>query len=85
MTAVINGVTVKLEIKDSPLPFHRAGKSFTKTGYGRRIPSVCMARFPNEKRWRRIYVCCFSNAGTAYIEDRKNLDEKGRPGWIVVA
>ena len=34
-------------------------------GYGRRIPTDWAIHLGG--RWHRVYVCCFSNAGTAYI------------------
>lgn len=39
-----------------------------RTGYGRKIPTGRMIRWNG--KWRRIYVCCFSNSGTAYIADK---------------
>lgn len=51
--------------KDAPMPHHVAGLTWTATGYGRRIPSRKMVFFNG--RWRRVYVCQFSNSGTAYI------------------
>ena len=36
-------------------------------GYGRKIATQYLVRFDNEKRWRRVYVCQLSNAGTAYV------------------
>lgn len=36
-------------------------------GYGRKIPTQYMVRLKGDHRWRRVYVACFSNAGTAYI------------------
>jgi len=40
-----------------------AGRS--QMGYGRKIPTDYAIRLG--ARWHRVYVCCFSNAGTAYI------------------
>lgn len=34
-------------------------------GYGRKIPTDWMVQLGS--RWHRVYVCCFSNTGTAYI------------------
>lgn len=34
-------------------------------GYGQRIPTDYAIRLGS--RWYRVYVCCFSNSGTAYI------------------
>lgn len=42
------------------------------TGYGRAIPSPNLVKWRG--RWRRVYICRFGNAGTAYI---------GKPGnWL---
>lgn len=46
-------------------PFHSA------TGYGRAIPTCRMVQLI-DRRWRRVYVCCFSNASTAYIKTKTN-------------
>lgn len=35
-------------------------------------------------RWRRVFVCIFSNAGTAYVEGPKK-PEGGRREWIVIS
>jgi hypothetical protein len=55
----------KAEVKEALLPHHRAGLQYTATGYGGKIPSTKMVK--HEGRWRRIYVACYSNGGTAYI------------------
>jgi hypothetical protein len=57
--------TVEAEWKESPLWWHERGLSYTASGYGRRIPSRYMVR--HNGRWRRVYVCQYGNAGTAYI------------------
>jgi hypothetical protein len=54
-----------VESKDEPLWWQERGLSFTASGYGKRIPTRHMVRY--QGRWRRVYICCFSNAGTAYI------------------
>lgn len=44
-----------------------------RDGYGsRRHPSRWMVKLPGNPAWRRVYVCCISNAGTAYVEIGKN-------------
>jgi hypothetical protein len=35
------------------------------SGYGGKIPTRHMLRYAG--RWRRVYVMCYSNSGTAYI------------------
>ena len=55
----------------SPLAHHITGRSYTATGYGRKMPTRYMLRYQDATdqypRWRRVYVACYSNAGTAYI------------------
>lgn len=53
---------------DKPLPWQQRGLSQTATGYGKRLASSRCLWFNN--RLHRVYVCCFSNAGTAYIESK---------------
>lgn len=44
------------------------------SGYGSRIPTQYLVYF--KMKWRRVYVCQYANAGTAYI---------GRPGrWEAI-
>jgi len=61
----------RLEACVRPLWWQVAGLSFTASGYGKRIPTQYMVRFPGERRWRRVYCCVFSNAGTCFVG--KNL------------
>lgn len=42
-----------------------AGYSYTRSGYGRRIPTTIMVRYHG--RWRRVYCCIYSNVGTCYL------------------
>jgi hypothetical protein len=58
-----------LEHKDAPLPWQRLGLQFTRSGYGGKIPSRLMVKLPGSKRWRRVYIACYSNAGTYYVPD----------------
>jgi hypothetical protein len=66
-----------LESKEEPLPHHKAGLMYTATGYGRKIPTVHMVKLPGSPRWRRVYCCVFSNAGTCYVTQGKD--------WVVIA
>ena len=68
----------------APLWWQAQGLSFTATGYGRRIPTSRMIQLPGSPRWRRVYVCCYSNAGTAYVDGPRDLATGKRP-WIVVS
>jgi hypothetical protein len=65
-----------LEQKDEPLWWHKQGLSYTASGYGKKIPTAKMVKLPGSKRWRRVYCCIFSNAGTCYVDTPK--------GWIVI-
>lgn len=74
----INGAPVETRVK--LLWWQAAGRQYTASGYGRRIPTSYQVRVNG--KWRRVYVCCYSNAGTAYIDGPK-VDGKRGP-WIVV-
>lgn len=58
-----------IEGKESPLWWQKKGLQETATGYGRKLTTRYMAKFRG--KWRRIYICQVSNAGTLYI---------GKPG-----
>jgi hypothetical protein len=64
-----------------PLWWHERGLSYTTTGYGRRIPTQYVVRLNN--RWRRVYICIFSNSGTLYVDGPKGAD--GRRPWRIVS
>ncbi len=49
-----------LEAKETEAPVN-----YSRTGYGRRIPTRYMVRHAG--RWLRVYVVQISNAGTCYI------------------
>ena len=68
MTIVSTSDINDLEHKYEPLWWHTAGKSFTSSGYGKRIPTPWMVKLPGNNRWRRVYAACFSNAATSYVE-----------------
>lgn len=57
------GMTVPAKVDE--LWWQKQGLSYTASGYGRRIPTRYKVLF--NSRWRRVYVCCYSNSGTAYI------------------
>jgi hypothetical protein len=57
--------TIALETVERPLWWQEKGLSYTATGYGKRIPTQHMVRYNG--KWRRVYCCVFSNAGTCYI------------------
>lgn len=41
----------------------------TRDGYTKRAgsPTAMVVRLDGETRWRRVYVWCFSNAGTHFV------------------
>lgn len=53
----------------APVKITNEPRFYSASGYGRKIPTRYMVRIGN--RWRRVYVCCISNSGTAYV---------GKPG-----
>ena len=57
--------TEEVHAERVPMAHHKLGLQWTATGYGKRIPSPWMVYWRG--RWRRVYVCQFSNSGTAYI------------------
>lgn len=59
-------LTIETEAIHAPLWWHKKGLMYTRSGYGRRIPTRYKVKHNN--RLKRVYVCIFSNSGTAYIE-----------------
>lgn len=67
----------RISLSDGPHEGHKeteAPVNRSATGYGRKIPTRYMVKLRG--RWRRVYVCQISNAGTAYIPQGND--------WIVV-
>lgn len=58
-------LTQAVDVKEKPLPWQLAGRSYTASGYGARIPTPYMVRFNG--RWRRVYCICYGNAGTLFL------------------
>jgi hypothetical protein len=50
---------------DAPLWWQEKGLTQTASGYGRKLTTPYKVKFNG--RWRRVYCCQFSNAGTLYI------------------
>lgn len=48
-----------------PLPWHKAGLTYTATGYGKKIPTSDCIRLNGRKY--RIYCTVYSSAGTCWI------------------
>lgn len=84
LTASLDGTSTSVPCREVPLWWQKRGLSFTTSGYGRRIPTTRMVQIPGSPRWRRVFVCIFSNAGTAYVEGPKK-PEGGRREWIVIS
>ena len=52
--------------EDRPLEWQRRGLQQTAAGYGKTLASSRYVRL-TDGRARRVYVTCYSNAGTAWI------------------
>lgn len=77
--------TERVPARDVPLWWHTAGRQYTASGYGSRIPTLMMVLY--QGRWRRVYVCIWSNSGTCYIEGDRRAptdDRRGKREWLVV-
>lgn len=78
MTKIIAHVNLEdVPHRDVPLWHHTKGLQFTRSGYGRRIPTTHMVQLPGSPRWRRVYCCIFSNSGTCYVPDKSG-------NWTVI-
>lgn len=55
------------EVKITKAPFNRS-----ISGYGSKVPTQYMVRHATSKRWHRVYMIQYSNAGSAYIERHGN-------------
>lgn len=62
-------LTVNTKAQRRPLWWHKRNLSFTRSGYGRRIPTEWVVMYNG--RWQRVYCCIFSNSGTCYIEHKR--------------
>lgn len=67
---------VEVPSKVSLLWHHIKNRSFTASGYGRKIPTTRMVQLPGHPRWYRVYCIIFSNAGSTYII------RKGERIWV---
>lgn len=61
MTATYIDPAAILAARTTPKPAF-----YSASGYGRKIPTRYMLQLA-DKRWRRVYVCQISNAGTSYV------------------
>jgi hypothetical protein len=57
--------TVAVPHKEEPMPHHKAGLSYTRTGYGSKLPSMYKVQYNG--RWYRVYSIYYSNVSTEYI------------------
>lgn len=57
-----------LPLIDAPMAHHVRGLSYTRTGYGKRIPTRYKLAYNG--RLYRVYCCIFSNVGTCFITVR---------------
>jgi hypothetical protein len=73
MTIIARHHLTDLESKLDP-PRYPYGQN--ATGYGRKIATAHMVKLPGSNRWRRVYCCQYSNAGTCYVTAGKD--------WIVI-
>jgi hypothetical protein len=53
------------EFIDAPMPHHKAGLTWTATGYGAAIPTTLMVRYKGHLR--RVYCRIYSNGGTCFV------------------
>ena len=47
-----------------------APHNYSRTGYGNKLPTSWLLQL-TDKHWRRVYVICWSNSGTAYIKTKQ--------------
>lgn len=57
--------TKEVKAKVNLLWWQEKGFSYTKSGFGNKIPTAYMVKFNN--RWQRVYCCQHSNSRTLYI------------------
>lgn len=53
--------------KEQPLDWQRAGLQQTASGYGSKLADTRMVRLERESVWRRVYITCYGNGGSAFI------------------
>lgn len=62
-------LTVSTEVKEDLLWWQKRGLMFTKTGYGKRIPTTYKVK--HEGKWKRVYCTIYSNSGVCYVESNR--------------
>lgn len=58
----------KAELINAPLWWHKRGLQQTISGYSSKLTTPWKLR--HDGRLKRVYVMCWSNAGTAYVLSR---------------
>lgn len=58
-------LTQRVAFKVEELAHHKAGLSYTASGYGNKIPTIYKVIV--QGRWRRVYSRCFSNVSSEYV------------------
>jgi hypothetical protein len=63
------------DFKIKPLLWQKAGKQYTATGYGSKIPTEYMIKVSDDccRRWHRVYCSIYSNSGVLYIIVKKQV------------
>lgn len=67
MKAILKDGT-ELQAFHAPMPHHLRGLLYTRTGYGKKIPTEYTVKY--NRRYYRVYCCIFSNVGTCYITSK---------------
>lgn len=57
--------TKQAAVKVEELRHHKAGLSYTTTGYGNKLPTIYKVHVGG--KWRRVYSRCFSNVSSEYV------------------
>jgi hypothetical protein len=60
---------MELTFIEKMLWWQKRNLSYTKSGFGKKIPTQHMARYEN--RLYRVYCCIYSNSGTLYIKTKQ--------------
>ena len=63
---MVKYLETEYELVDRPLPWQVQGLQQTASGYGAKLTSRRVVRFP-DGRERRVYITQYSNAGSAWI------------------
>jgi hypothetical protein len=56
---------IEAETSTSPLWWQEKGLSYTRSGYGSKIPTDKVVHYGGRRY--RVYCCIYSNVGTCYI------------------